>query len=427
MLDLGVYLACERLGWRAVPAVCCEWEAYAAAVLLARMEDASLEPCPVWCGDLAGFDGRPWRGAVDIAIAGLPCQPYSLAGQQLGNADERSFGDGDGPLPQYLRILSEMRPAMVFLENVPAWVVGGWFREFGEELSGLGYEIEDPLFVAAEDVGASHRRERVFLLAHCQSQRRSINSAIWLSKHDWNNIDRRNTELVNASSSRCAQSSLGREQGQTERQGRLQGSDIGRGTVGDTSRTRESADAAESRSRNSVGESGGKLADPPSGGLRELREPSGSDRQPDGSGEPVEDAQRAEPGSGIGGVESEPSRQRRDRPSDAGYELGHAERAGSQRAGSAEPERRNIVIAPDGDWPIFAPGPSDFDGWGRVVADGSFDWRAPAVKPGVRVLVDGYSLVVDQSRADQLRCIGNGCVPLQAAVAFVELVRRLNH
>ena len=74
--------------------------------------------------------------------------------------------------------------------------------------------------------------------------------------------------------------------------------------------------------------------------------------------------------------------------------------------------------------PLFAPGPGDFDGWRRVVADGSFDFRAPAVKPGVRVLADGMALVVDSSRADHLRCGGNGVVALQAAAAFVGLAKR---
>lgn len=364
MLDLGVHLGIEYLGYRAVPAVCCEWETYAAAVLLARMEDASMEPCPIWCDDLAGFDGRLWRGAVDIAVAGLPCQPYSVAGKQRGNADERSFGDdGGGPLGHFLRIVDEMRPALVFLENVPAWVVGGWFREFGEQLSGLGYEIEDPLFVAAEDVGASHRRERVFILAHAAGRKSRIGRII-------DDERRWSKETEQARMGNCA------------------------------------------------------LAQSARGGLGELRQPSRSDRQLDGRSESVEDAECSEPRAGDRGIEIKSSGQLRDRLANSGDEMGHAGRPGLQGARSAIAERRNLAVAPDGDGRIFAPGPGDFDGWNRVIADGEFDFRAPAVKPGVRVLADGISLVVDASRADQLRCVGNGCVPLQAAVAFVELMRR---
>lgn len=135
-----------------------ERESFAASVLLARMEDASLEPAPIWCGALEGFDARPFAG-VDLLTAGLPCQPYSLAGKREGDEDERAIWPG------LIRIVSECRPAMVFLENVPAFIAGGFFRRPGEELSRLGYRIERPLFLRASDLGAPHRRERVFILA----------------------------------------------------------------------------------------------------------------------------------------------------------------------------------------------------------------------------------------------------------------------
>ena len=167
MLDLGVATALDWLGYRPRAAALCEWEAYAAACLLARMEDATLEPCPIWCGDLRDFDAVPFLGVVDVLAAGLPCQPYSVAGKQLGNVDHRSHGeDGNGPIPQFLRIVEECRPSVVFCENVPPWIRDGHFRPVGEELCRLGYTIEDPLFLTAEAVGASHKRERVFVMAH---------------------------------------------------------------------------------------------------------------------------------------------------------------------------------------------------------------------------------------------------------------------
>jgi len=67
-LDLGVKLACP--GARTVCFV--EWESYAAAILLARMEDETLEPAPVFCGDLREFDGSWWQGRVDLVAAGYP-------------------------------------------------------------------------------------------------------------------------------------------------------------------------------------------------------------------------------------------------------------------------------------------------------------------------------------------------------------------
>lgn len=70
---------------------------------------------------------------------------------------------------------------------------------------------------------------------------------------------------------------------------------------------------------------------------------------------------------------------------------------------------------------IFAPGPDSTD-WSEILE--RFPFLAPATEPGVRGLVDGNPLVVDESRSHQLRAIGNGVVPLQAAVALVTLVRR---
>lgn len=104
--------------------------------------------------------------------------------------------------------------------------------------------------------------------------------------------------------------------------------------------------------------------------------------------------------------------------------MADAECKGPQGGGPADPPRGDESGPCGGDGRIFAPGPGDLDGWGRVVADGDLDWRAPATQPGVRVLVDGVALVVDASRADQLRCGGNGVVPLQAAVALRVLLAR---
>ncbi len=136
-----------------------ERDSYSAATLVARMEDSCLDQAPVW-DDIATFDGRSWRGIVDLVMGGIPCQPYSVAGKRLGNDDDRALW------PEFARIVGECRPAVVFIENVPNFVLGGEFRPLGEELCRLGYEIEDPLFLAAEDFGACHRRSRVFVLAH---------------------------------------------------------------------------------------------------------------------------------------------------------------------------------------------------------------------------------------------------------------------
>ncbi len=361
MLDLGLHAAIEHLGGRARAVAYCERDAYASAVLLSRMEDASLGAAPVWSGDLRDFNARPFRGVVDVLAAGLPCQPYSVAGKQQGNSDQRSHGeDGSGPIPQFLRIVAECRPALVFLENVPPWVRDGWFRPVGEELSRMGYKVEDPLFITAESVGASHKRERVFVLAHGPGERwrKDVASAAGRGS----DVNERGEDLADALRSDW-QPRAGRERildvretvADAERARRKTprsrrqvnaGSESESGCgddVGHASSERTNALAAGSRPRDSVGESSVHMADASGTRLQERQ------------GEPRDDRQ---------------------------------ERQAVERDGVG----------------LFAPGPGDFDGWGRVVADGSFDYRAPAIKPGVRVLADGMSLVVDASRADQLRC-----------------------
>jgi len=65
------------LGWRTVCAV--EWESYPASVLCARQNDRILAPFPIW-DDVCTFDGRPWRGIIDVVSGGFPCQDISAAG-----------------------------------------------------------------------------------------------------------------------------------------------------------------------------------------------------------------------------------------------------------------------------------------------------------------------------------------------------------
>jgi len=151
-LDLGVHIAVPE-----ARTVCyLEREAFAAEKLAEKIESGAFAEAPIY-SDLETFDGRAWRGVVDCIVAGLPCQPYSVAGKRQGEADERYIW------PEFFRILREVRPAVVFLENVSAFIQ--YFRPLGEELSGMGYEFEAGLFTAAE-VGATHRRKRFFCLAY---------------------------------------------------------------------------------------------------------------------------------------------------------------------------------------------------------------------------------------------------------------------
>lgn len=156
-LDLGLHLA--EPGYRTVCHV--ERNSFAAAVLVARMADASLAPAPVW-DDLRSFDGRPWRGRVHLVTAGYPCQPFSLSGNRLGAEDPRHLW------PEVARIVREIGPEWCFFENVPGHLSLG-FDHVARELQGMGYRVAAAVVSAAE-VGAPHLRERMFILAHAHLQ-----------------------------------------------------------------------------------------------------------------------------------------------------------------------------------------------------------------------------------------------------------------
>ena len=152
-LDLGLRRAAPRS--RVVCYV--EREAFALAVLARRFAEGALDPAPCWT-DLASFDGRAWRGVVDLVAGGFPCQDVSNAGKRAGLDGERS-----GLWREFARVVREVRPGYVFLENVRALVVRGLDRVLGD-LAGLGFDAEWGVFSAGEQ-GAPHLRERIFVLA----------------------------------------------------------------------------------------------------------------------------------------------------------------------------------------------------------------------------------------------------------------------
>ena len=129
----------------------------ACGVLVAQIGKGALDDAPVWT-DARTFDGKPWRGVVDILIAGYPCQPYSVSGKQLGSDDDRDLW------PALRRIVSECEPSVVFLENVEGHLRLGYFDAVEPDLRGLGYGGPPPIVVAASDVGAPHLRKRMFAL-----------------------------------------------------------------------------------------------------------------------------------------------------------------------------------------------------------------------------------------------------------------------
>jgi len=155
----GGILGGHLLGWRTVCAV--EWESYPASVLCARQNDGFLPPFPIW-DDIQTFDGNPWRGIVDVVSGGFPCQDISAAGKGDGLDGERS-----GMWRHMARVVGEVRPQYVFVENSPMLTTRGGTRVVGD-LAKMGYDCKWTVMGAA-DVGANHKRDRMWIVAHSRS------------------------------------------------------------------------------------------------------------------------------------------------------------------------------------------------------------------------------------------------------------------
>ena len=300
-LDLGLSLALPTA--RTVCYV--EREAFAIEVLASAMDAGWLDNAPVW-SDLRTFRGAEWRGVVDMLIGGIPCQPHSVAGQQRGEDDERDLW------PDAARIIQDVQPAVVFLENVPG-IMGYFHERIGRDLRRMGYQTEEGLFSASE-VGASHQRQRFFILAHRDGESRGL-----------------------------------------LRRGVRQQSDRGIEDVADTK-----GNGRRGRGNETAQQTEGRCGD-------------------------VADADATRP-------------QGRD-------ERGHG---GGERA--ARPSSP----------PLFAPFRNDYDGWTRLLSE------MPDVEPAFCRVAHGVAsgLDLNENRIDRLRLLGNGVVPLTAAVAFHTLSRR---
>lgn len=139
------------------PIAYCENDRYAQSVLLSRMHDGMLHRAPIW-DDVRSLRGDMLPGPVDVISAGFPCQDLSCAGLGAGLEGERS-----GLFFDVSRLAEEVKPALLFLENVPAIRTRG-AQVVCESLAGLGFDCRW-MVISAEDVGAPHRRSRWFLLA----------------------------------------------------------------------------------------------------------------------------------------------------------------------------------------------------------------------------------------------------------------------
>ena len=145
------------------PVAFCEIDPYCRYILLSRMEDKKL-PLVRIHDDIRNLDGKQYKGEVDIVYGGFPCQDISSAGTGKGLEGKRS-----GLFFELCRVVNEVKPTFVFLENVRAIRTRGLLTVV-TALTDLRYDCRWTS-ISASEVGAPHIRERWFLLAYSNDKR----------------------------------------------------------------------------------------------------------------------------------------------------------------------------------------------------------------------------------------------------------------
>ena len=167
----GGILGGQLLGWRTVCAV--ENEPYAISVLLQRQNEKIFPTFPIW-DDICTFDGKPWQGIVDVVSGGFPCTDISVAGKGAGIKGKES-----GLWSEMARVIGEVRPQYAFIENSPMLVTRGLDTVLCD-LAKLGFNARWGCISAAE-VGANHKRNRIWIVARNVANTDSNRSSTRLS------------------------------------------------------------------------------------------------------------------------------------------------------------------------------------------------------------------------------------------------------
>ena len=177
----GPEVAAAMLGWENV--FHCEINEFGRKVLEYWFPNSES------CEDITKTDFRKFRGTIDVLTGGFPCQPFSYAGKRGGQQDQRYLW------PEMLRVINEVRPTWVIGENVAGigtmveqcritylgsevtlFEKGGGLHRYTAEytftiericsdLESKGYSVQ-PMLIPACAVGAPHRRDRIFFIAH---------------------------------------------------------------------------------------------------------------------------------------------------------------------------------------------------------------------------------------------------------------------
>lgn len=165
----GLDLAAEWAGFETVAQ--CEIDEYASKVLEKNFRGVpNLHDIRTVTNERLAEFGID-RREITVISAGFPCQPYSLAGKGRGDRDERDLWG------EVARVVGEIRPKWFVGENTPGLFARSnqrYFRRVLDDLAALGYSVGWGIWGAC-DVGAAHKRDRVFIMAHADGVGRGAN------------------------------------------------------------------------------------------------------------------------------------------------------------------------------------------------------------------------------------------------------------
>ena len=152
------------LGWNCVGYV--EFNEYCQKVLAQRIQDGLLDEAPIFT-DVREFiqsgAADQYRGHIDVLTAGFPCQPFSVAGKRKGGGDNRNMW------PETIETIRRTRPRYALLENVPGLLAHKYGRRIFADLAQAGFDARWCV-LGADDVGAPHKRKRLWILAYTNSE-----------------------------------------------------------------------------------------------------------------------------------------------------------------------------------------------------------------------------------------------------------------
>jgi len=152
----------KLLDWTTIGYV--EIDDYCQRVIRQRILDGYFDEAPIF-SDIRAFISEgyaeSYQGLVDVLSAGFPCQPFSVAGKQAGESDERNLW------PETIECIRIIRPRFAFLENVPGLLAHRYIQRIFGDLAESGYDCRWKVISAAE-VGAPHKRDRLWILAYSE-------------------------------------------------------------------------------------------------------------------------------------------------------------------------------------------------------------------------------------------------------------------